>query len=117
MSTVVYLAGTTVLKLYTDKPSVIDVGMIRTGLVARFLVLNASLDTFVNSLRGMGYSSLPTILMIIGICGVRIAWIYTVFPVEGTLESIYMCFPVSWAATMLVEIILWFIAYRKVCKN
>ena len=117
MSTVVYLAGPTVLKLYTDKPSVIDVGMIRTGLVARFLVLNASLDTFVNSLRGMGYSSLPTILMIIGICGVRIAWIYTVFPVEGTLESIYMCFPVSWAATMLVEIILWFIAYRKVCRN
>ncbi len=117
MSTVVYLAGPIVLKLYTDKPSVIDVGMIRTGLVARFLVLNASLDTFVNSLRGMGYSSLPTILMIIGICGVRIAWIYTVFPVEGTLESIYMCFPVSWAATMLVEIILWFIAYRKVCKN
>ena len=117
MSTVVYLAGPTVLKLYTDKPSVIDVGMIRTGLVARFLVLNASLDTFVNSLRGMGYSSLPTILMIIGICGVRIAWIYTVFPVEGTLESIYMCFPVSWVATMLVEVILWFIAYRKVCKN
>ena len=117
MSTIVYLAGPTVLKLYTDKPSVIDVGMIRTGLVARFLVLNASLDTFVNSLRGMGYSSLPTILMIIGICGVRIAWIYTVFPVEGTLESIYMCFPVSWAATMLVEIILWFIAYRKVCRN
>ena len=117
MSTIVYLACPTVLKLYTDKPSVIDVGMIRTGLVARFLVLNASLDTFVNSLRGMGYSSLPTILMIIGICGVRIAWIYTVFPVEGTLESIYMCFPVSWAATMLVEIILWFIAYRKVCRN
>ena len=117
MSTVVYLAGPTVLKLYTDKPSVIEVGMIRTGLVARFLVLNASLDTFVNSLRGMGYSSLPTILMIIGICGVRIAWIYTVFPVEGTLESIYMCFPVSWVATMLVEVILWFIAYRKVCKN
>ena len=55
--------------------------------------------------------------MIIGICGVRIAWIYTVFPVQQTLASIYMCFPVSWAVTMIVEIILWFIAYRKVCRQ
>ena len=117
MSNAVYFAGPTVLKLYTDQQAVIDVGMIRTGLVARLLVLNALLDTFVASLRGMGYSSLPTILMIIGICGVRIAWIYTVFPIEQTLESIYMCFPVSWAVTMAVEIILWFIAYRKVCRQ
>ena len=105
------------LTLYTDKQAVIDVGMIRTGIVARLLILNALLDTFVASLRGMGYSSLPTILMVIGICGVRIAWLYTVFPKLGTLQSIYMCFPVSWAITMIIEIILWVIAYRKVCKS
>lgn len=117
MSNAVYFAGPSLLSLYTDKQSVIDVGMIRTGIVARLLILNALLDTFVASLRGMGYSSLPTILMVIGICGVRIAWLYTVFPKLGTLQSIYMCFPVSWAITMIIEIVLWVIAYRKVCKS
>ena len=117
MSNAVYFAGPSLLTLYTDKQSVIDVGMIRTALVARWLILNALLDTFVASLRGMGYSTLPTVLMVIGICGVRIGWLYTVFPKLGTLQSIYMCFPVSWAVTMAIEIILWVIAYRKVCKS
>ena len=116
MSNVIYFSGPTFLKLYTDEQAVIDVGMIRTSLVARFLVLNGLLDTFVNSLRGMGYSTLPTVLMIAGICGIRIGWIYTVFPAARTLESIYMCFPVSWACTLIIEAVLWFIAYRKVCK-
>ena len=53
--------------------------------------------------------------MVVGICGVRIAWIYTVFPIMKTLKSIYLCFPVSWLFTTIVEMVLWFIAYNKVC--
>ncbi|MBR0385059.1 MAG: MATE family efflux transporter [Erysipelotrichaceae bacterium] len=117
MSSVVYYTGPLLLQLYTNEQAVIDVGMIRTALVARFLVLNGLLDVFVNSLRGMGYSTLPTVLMIAGICGIRIGWIYTVFPTAGTLESIYMCFPVSWLCTTIVEAILWFIVYRKVVNQ
>ncbi|MBQ2506691.1 MAG: MATE family efflux transporter, partial [Erysipelotrichaceae bacterium] len=72
MGTAVYLAGPFVLKFYTDKPEVVAVGMVRIRLVASLLVLNGILDVFVNSLRGMGVSTLPTILMVVGICGVRL---------------------------------------------
>lgn len=115
MSSAVYYGGPKLLTLYTDEQAVIDVAMVRTSWVARFLILNGILDAFVNSLRGMGYSSLPTILMIVGICGVRIGWIYTMFTRYNTLKSIYLCFPVSWATTTIVEFILWVIAYRRVC--
>jgi len=114
MGAAVYLSGPLVLTLYTDKPAVIDVGMIRIKYVAALLVFNGILDVFVNSLRGMGSSSLPTILMIIGICGVRLLWIYTMFPLHRTLETIYLCFPLSWIVTSIVEFILWIIVYRKV---
>ena len=114
MGVAVYLSGPLVLTLYTDKPAVIDVGMIRIKYVAALLVFNGILDVFVNSLRGMGSSSLPTILMIIGICGVRLLWIYTMFPLHRTLETIYLCFPLSWIVTSIVEFILWIIVYRKV---
>ena len=114
MGIAVYLSGPLVLTLYTDKPAVIDVGMIRIKYVAALLVFNGILDVFVNSLRGMGSSSLPTILMIIGICGVRLLWIYTMFPLHRTLETIYLCFPLSWIVTSIVEFILWIIVYRKV---
>ena len=114
MGVAVYLSGPLVLTLYTDKPAVSDVGMIRIKYVAALLVFNGILDVFVNSLRGMGSSSLPTILMIIGICGVRLLWIYTMFPLHRTLETIYLCFPLSWIVTSIVEFILWIIVYRKV---
>ena len=113
MGTAVYLAGPFVLKFYTDKPEVVAVGMVRIRLVASLLVLNGILDVFVNSLRGMGVSTLPTILMVVGICGVRPLWIYTMFPIHHTLESIYLCFPISWAVTSIVEFILWIIVYRR----
>ena len=113
MGTVVYLAGPFVLRFYTDKPEVVAVGMVRIRLVASLLVLNGILDVFVNSLRGMGVSTLPTILMVVGICGVRLLWIYTMFPIHHTLESIYLCFPISWAVTSIVEFILWIIVYRR----
>ena len=113
MGTAVYLAGPFVLKFYTDKPEVVTVGMVRIRLVASLLVLNGILDVFVNSLRGMGVSTLPTILMVVGICGVRLLWIYTMFPIHHTLESIYLCFPISWAVTSIVEFILWIIVYRR----
>lgn len=114
MGAAVYLSGPLVLTLYTDKPAVIDVGMVRIKYVAALLVFNGILDVFVNSLRGMGSSSLPTILMIIGICGVRLIWIYTMFPLHRTLETIYLCFPLSWIITSIVEFILWIIVYKKV---
>ncbi len=113
----VYLAGPYALKLYTTEQAAADIGMIRIAIVARFLGLNGILDTFVNSLRGMGYSTLPTILMIAGICGVRLIWIYTVFPVNHTIQTIYYCFPLSWIITAVIELILWIIAYRKVEKQ
>ncbi|MCR4633902.1 MAG: MATE family efflux transporter [Erysipelotrichaceae bacterium] len=114
MGAAVYLSGPLVLTLYTDKASVIEVGMIRIRYVASLLVFNGILDVFVNSLRGMGSSSLPTILMIIGICGVRLLWIYTMFPLHRTLETIYLCFPISWVVTSIVELVLWIIVYKRV---
>ena len=116
-SSLVYYGGPLALQLYTDEAAVIEVGMVRIAWVARFLVLNGILDTFVNSLRGMGYSTLPTILMVVGICGVRLVWIYNVFPIYKTLKSIYLCFPISWLFTTIVELILWVIIYRKIEKE
>ena len=98
---------------YTTDPQVIEVGMIRMTWVGLLLVLNGVLDVYVCSMRGMGYSTLPTALMIIGICGVRLAWLFFVFPHFRSLETIYLCFPISWTVTSVIQGILWISCYRK----
>ena len=109
----IWTFGEFFLSFYTNEAGVVAVGMIRLTYVALLLVLNGILDIFVCSLRGMGHSTIPTILMIVGICGVRLLWIAIVFNRYQTLESIYLCFPVSWIVTSVIEAVLWLRNYRK----
>ena len=114
---IVWYFGDFFLGLYTSEPAVIEAGMVRLFWVAMLLVLNGILDVFVCSLRGMGYSTMPTILMIVGICGVRLTWLLTIFPLHRSLEVIYMCFPLSWTVTSIILGILWIRCHRKLMQN
>lgn len=114
---IVWFFGEFFLSLYTNEPEVINVGMIRLTYVALWLALNGILDVFVCSMRGMGYSTLPTIIMIFGICGVRLVWIWTVFAMHQTLETIYICYPISWIICAFVQMILWYFAHKKTVAN
>ncbi|MCR4722932.1 MAG: MATE family efflux transporter [Eubacteriales bacterium] len=105
------------LSLYTDDLSVINVGKIRIKYVVFWLFLNGTLDIPSSSMRGMGYSTLPTVFMLIGIVGVRLGWIYLFWYAHPTLEMLYMCFPLSWSVTTVLQFVLWFILYRRFVKE
>ena len=53
-------------------------------------------------LRGFGISLLPAILTVIGVCGVRLLWIFTVFPAHRTFQTIMLVYPVSLATTAVL---------------
>ncbi|MBQ1531352.1 MAG: MATE family efflux transporter [Solobacterium sp.] len=112
LSSLARFNGNVLLGLYTDDPAVIEAGIVRLKYVAFWLMLNASLDVFVNAVRGMGNSTMPTVIMMIGICGVRLLWLWTVFPMHRTLEMIYICFPISWTVTTILEGLLWYHDYK-----
>lgn len=117
LGVLVNVFGNLCLGFYTDDLSVIEVGTVRLRYVALWLALNGILDCFVASMRGMGYSSTPTIFMLLGICGVRLCWIWTMFPIFNTLECIYLCYPISWTVTSIVQCIMWGFCYKKMKTN
>jgi len=53
-------------------------------------------------LRGLGRSLTSTVVSLMGACVFRVIWISTVFRAVGTLESIYLSYPISWGLTGLV---------------
>ena len=117
LGVLVNVFGSTCLGFYTNDISVVEVGLIRLRYVALWLALNGVLDCFVASMRGMGYSSTPTIFMLLGICAVRLCWIWTMFPIFNSLECIYICYPLSWTVTSIVQFIMWNICFKKMQKN
>lgn len=101
------------LSLYTNEQNVIEAGKLRLTYVTLLLFLNGVIDVFVFSMRGMGYSTIPTLFMVIGICGIRLIWLLCIFPMHRTLTMIYLCFPISWTITAIILGLLWIKTYRK----
>ena len=54
------------------------------------------------NLKTFGISLTPAVLTVLGVCGVRIAWIAFVFPQSRTFRTIMTAYPISLGITMLL---------------
>ena len=97
-----------------DEAGVIDCGMEQMIVVWPYTVLACLMTTMASVLRGLGYSVLPLAVSILGTCGLRIVWVFTVLPFFGTTASLYAVWPASWIVTILALTIIFFIIRRKV---
>ncbi len=91
-----YLCGPVLLRLYNTDPLVIQAGLSRMSWHGCFLFLYGLSEVQVGSLRGMGYSLLPTVLSCIGSVGIQLMWILLVFGSHpDSLAALYLCYPAS----------------------
>ncbi len=109
--------GNQLLSLYTNEPAVISAGMVRLHYVVLWLWINAALDIPAASMRGMGYSNTPTLVMMIGIVVVRVIYILTIWRADPALEVLYLCFPISWILTAIAMFLIWPRLFRKFCRE
>ena len=65
------------------------------------------------ALRGMGKTITPMLISVAGVCGIRVLWLYTVFPLNPTMMCLYFSYPASWIATGAVHLTLAFISKRQ----
>lgn len=112
----VWSFGEKLLSIYiTDSHEAIRLGLIRFNYVALPYFICGLMDVSTGSLRGLGASFTPMLLSILGVCGIRIMWIYTVFqiPQFHTPEWLYISYPLSWLGTFIVQTTAFIIIYKK----
>ncbi len=107
----VLVSGKVLLSVFTDDPQVVDIGYIRLLMVFSAYTFSMLYENMSGYLRGFGISLVPAVLTTIGVCGVRIVWIYTVFPAHRTFRTIMTAYPVSLSVTALL-IFLALMVYR-----
>ena len=69
------------------------------------------------AIRGFGSSLPPSIITIIGACGVRVVWVYTVFKMYPSLTTLYLVHPITWIITVVSLTVNLIIAYYKTKKR
>ncbi len=109
-----YFFGPEILKIYTTNPRVISCGMEVLTYTTLTYFLCGIMDLLPGALRGMGYSSVPMILSIIGTVGTRIVWIFGIFPNHRSLDILFISYPVSWIITIVLQVICFYFVRRKV---
>ncbi len=109
------LFGEPLLYLYTDSADVVATGMERLLMICSLYALCGVMDVMVGALRGIGYSIIPTIVSLVGVCGLRLVWIATVFqiPEYHTVTTIYLSYPITWIITILVNVICYFCVRKR----
>lgn len=104
LGVIVYIFGYEILKVCVSNEEAISYGLIRLGIVGISYSLCGIMDVTVSSLRGLGFSLLPTIVCLFGACVFRIVWIFTVFKAHHSLRVLYMSYPLSWTLSSIILI-------------
>ena len=112
---IVTILGKPLLSIYLSDPEKIAVGYSRLIVICLTYLLCGLMDTMAYAIRGVGYSILPTIVSLLGACGFRILWIYTIFRIDAmhSLQGLAISYPISWALTFSVHLLVFIILYRK----
>lgn len=100
--------GHQLLGIYSSDPEVIQYGINRMQVVCGTYLLCGIMDVLVGSMRGMGYSFVPMIVSLVGACGLRILWIFTVFQWHRSLFVLYLSYPITWILTALAHTVCWY---------
>lgn len=102
-----------------DSVEAIAYGVIRFTICNPIYFVLGLQDVFTGVLRGYGQSLAPMIISVLGICGVRVGWVYTVFqiPKYHTPQWLYMSFPISWLVTFVIQLIFYTTLMRRYKKT
>ena len=107
------LFGPQLLGIYSPDEEVIAYGLERLRLICLTYCLCGTMDVVTGSIRGLGPSVTPAVISLLGVCGLRIVWIYTVFAAHRSLMVLYLSYPVSWLITLVVNIICFAVFFKR----
>ena len=111
-SMIVLAAGPYLLSVFSSDPEVIALGMIRLEFILIPEPLNMISEAVSGFLRAFGKSLAPAMAALVGICGTRILYVFTIFPTHQTFTWLMAVYPLSWlVAAAGILFVLYY--YRK----
>lgn len=105
--------GHQIFALFNSDPEVISTAFLRMEIIFFAYCFSLPQEVFSGYLRGYGISTLPAACAAVGICGTRVAWVFTVFQKSHTFRTIVLSYPVSLFITAVAVILVTIFFERK----
>lgn len=101
------------LGIFTSDEAAMQYALVRLFQIGIFEFLTASYEVTAGALRGMGRSTLPAIITIIGSVVLRVIWVETVFVAVPTFSMLMNVYVFTWVVTGGAMLIAYFVIARK----
>ena len=112
-----YLGGGTLMRIFIDdgaqSSEAVAFGLERMRMICAPYFLCGLMEVLTGVLCGLGRSVSPTVVSVLGFCGVRVIWILTVFRKYHSLTVLYASYPISW----IISFVALFAVYLYVRKQ
>ncbi len=105
LSVIMISIGKYIIMLFSKDPMVISQGEQIINTIMPFFFTYVCIEVLSGAMRGTGDTIFPMIMTCVGVCVLRIAWIFLILPHNNTLPMLMYCYPITWSTTSLLFII------------
>lgn len=113
LSGIFILFSHTFAGIFTSDQAIIELATIRMRYILAFEFLNMTIEIMSGSLRGLGNPMISTILCVIFVCGVRLFYMFVIFPHYNTFNMLLIIYPISWATASASIVSAYFVVKKK----
>lgn len=98
-----------ILGIYTADAEVVRMGAYVMLWIVPFNAVFMPVEVFAGTMRGTGYSTVPTVITCVCACVFRILWVTLIVSRWHTVEMLALAYPISWVLSAVV----FYIAYLR----
>ena len=113
VSGTLYALAKPLYRLFTTDANVVKIGVDMMHFLLPSYFMYVVIGILSGALRGAGRVFVPMLLTCGGVCLIRIAWMFGIFPVYSGIKTIMLSYPVSWGITAVLFIIYYFRKFPK----
>ena len=109
-----YFTGDQIMALFISDGNTVAMEYARQRYNVTFpaYFLAGVMSVLPGAIRGFGSSLPPSIISLLGACGIRIVWVFTIFRMFPTMTVLYLVHPITWVITNIALIINFVIVYK-----
>lgn len=109
----VYAASWPLTGLYSDVDAIRQAAQVRMLFMCLPYGLCGTMNVLTGCIRGLGDTRVPLVISVFCSCVFRIAWIYLWAVPKGTMQAVYVSYPMCWALATGLYVIAFSVLLRK----
>lgn len=105
LSVFLYFVGPYLYRLFTKDALVLQEGVEILHFMVPGFFTYVLIEILSGTLRGMGNSFIPMLMTGVGICALRVVWIFSMVPILHDVRTVMFSYPMTWTVTSVCFII------------